>query len=99
MSVEAAISMGWERWADEHVSIERFGASAPGPEVLEKLGFTPSHVAEVVRDLLDDLDQGDDFVTSLARGRRATTGARAAAPRPREPRPRRGSRPARAPRR
>jgi transketolase len=48
--------MGWERWADEHVSIERFGASAPGSEVLQKLGFTPSNVAQVVRDLLDDLD-------------------------------------------
>jgi transketolase len=56
VSVEAAISMGWERWADEHVSIERFGASAPGSEVLEKFGFTPSNVAQVVRDLLDDLD-------------------------------------------
>jgi transketolase len=59
VSVEAAISMGWERWADEHVSIERFGASAPGPEVLEKFGFTPSHVAQVVRDLLDDLETED----------------------------------------
>jgi transketolase len=59
VSVEAAISMGWERWADEHVSIERFGASAPGAEVLQKFGFTPSHVAQVVRDLLDDLDQED----------------------------------------
>jgi transketolase len=59
VSVEAAVSMGWERWADEHVSIERFGASAPGTEVLERFGFTPEHVAEVVRDLLDDLDQDD----------------------------------------
>jgi transketolase len=59
VSVEAAISMGWERWADEHVSIERFGASAPGSEVLEKFGFTPSHVAQVVRDLLDDLEDGE----------------------------------------
>src|SRR3712207_2780017 len=25
VSVEAAVSMGWERWADEHVSVERFG--------------------------------------------------------------------------
>jgi transketolase len=56
VSVEAGVSMGWERWADEHVSIERFGASAPGAEVLERFGFTPQHVAEVVRDLLEDID-------------------------------------------
>ena len=30
VSVEAGISMGWERWVDRCVSIERFGASAPG---------------------------------------------------------------------
>jgi transketolase len=57
VSVEAAVSMGWERWADEHVSIERFGASAPGTEVLERLGFTPENVAKVVEDLLDELDE------------------------------------------
>jgi transketolase len=57
VSVEAAVSMGWERWADEHVSIERFGASAPGAEVLERLGFTPENVAKVVEDLLDELDE------------------------------------------
>jgi transketolase len=59
VSVEAGVSMGWERWADEHVSIERFGASAPGTEVLERFGFTPRHVADVVRDLLEDLEDED----------------------------------------
>ena len=53
VSVEAAISMGWERWVDASVSIDRFGASAPGDVVLEKLGITPQHVAEVARGLLD----------------------------------------------
>jgi transketolase len=52
VSVEAAISMGWERWVDRSVSIDRFGASAPGAEVLERLGINPEHVAEVVRELL-----------------------------------------------
>jgi transketolase len=52
VSVEAAITMGWERWVDRAVGIDRFGASAPGPEVLEKLGITGSHVAQVAKDLL-----------------------------------------------
>jgi transketolase len=52
VSVEAAITMGWERWVDRAVGIDRFGASAPGPEVLEKLGITGGHVAQVARDLL-----------------------------------------------
>jgi transketolase len=52
VSVEAAVSMGWSRWVDDSVSIDRFGASAPGPEVLEKLGITPEHVVEKVRALL-----------------------------------------------
>jgi transketolase len=52
VSVEAGISLGWERWVDRSVSIDRFGASAPGMEVLEKLGITPDHVARTVRELL-----------------------------------------------
>ncbi|HVL30884.1 MAG TPA: transketolase [Solirubrobacteraceae bacterium] len=52
VSVEAGIRMGWERYADEIVSIDRFGASAPGTMVLEKLGMTPSNVADHVRRLL-----------------------------------------------
>jgi transketolase len=55
VAVEAAISMGWERWVDRTVSIERFGASAPGAEVLEKLGITGEHVAQVAKDLLSAL--------------------------------------------
>jgi transketolase len=33
-------------------AIDRFGASAPGTEVLERLGITPENVAEKVRGLL-----------------------------------------------
>ena len=52
VSVEAGIAMGWERWVDRSVSIERYGASAPGATVLEKLGITPEHTAGTVRELL-----------------------------------------------
>ncbi|MEA2148832.1 MAG: transketolase [Solirubrobacteraceae bacterium] len=52
VSVEAGIRMGWERYADAMVSIDRFGASAPGALVLEKLGITPENVADHVRQLL-----------------------------------------------
>jgi transketolase len=52
VSIEAGVSMGWSKWVDASVSIERFGASAPGAEVLEKLGITPDAAAEKVRQLL-----------------------------------------------
>ncbi len=55
VAVEAAIAMGWERWIGNRgdvVSLERFGASAPGATVLEKLGFTPANVAMRARALL-----------------------------------------------
>jgi transketolase len=50
--VEAGISMGWSQWVDASVAIDRFGASAPGTEVLERLGINPQNVAEKVRGLL-----------------------------------------------
>jgi len=52
LAVEAAASFGWDRWADESVSIDRFGASAPGKIVLENLGFTPENVAARARALV-----------------------------------------------
>jgi len=53
VSVEAGSRMGWERYADSTVSIDRFGASAPGAKVLEELGITAANVADHVRELLD----------------------------------------------
>jgi transketolase len=52
VSVEAGIHMGWERYAQAHVSIDRFGASAPAAIVLKELGMTVDHVVEKVRGLL-----------------------------------------------
>ncbi len=49
LAVEAGLSMGWERYVGEHgavVSIDHFGASAPGGTVLAKFGFTVDHVVE-----------------------------------------------------
>jgi len=52
VSVEAGATLGWERYAQGCVGIDRFGASAPGPVVMEKLGITPEHVVQVAKDLL-----------------------------------------------
>ncbi len=57
LAVEAATSFGWDRWADDSVSIDRFGASAPGNVALEKLGYTAANVAERARQLLAELDE------------------------------------------
>ncbi len=52
LAVEAAATFGWERFADDVVGIDRFGASAPGEVVLAELGFTPENVAARARELL-----------------------------------------------
>jgi transketolase len=54
LAVEAAVSFGWDRWADDTVSIDRFGASAPGDVALRELGINPDHVIERARALLDE---------------------------------------------
>ena len=45
LSVEAASTFGWERYADDSLGIDHFGASAPGDVVLREFGFDPVHVA------------------------------------------------------
>jgi len=52
VSIEAGITHGWERYADRSVGIDRFGASAPGAEVLEKLGINADNLITVARELL-----------------------------------------------
>jgi transketolase len=52
LGVEAAASFGWERYADDVVAIDHFGASAPGDEVLRHFGYTPNNVAARARALL-----------------------------------------------
>jgi transketolase len=59
LAVEAATSFGWDRWADDSVSIDRFGGSAPGKVALEKLGFTAANVADRARQLLAELEEED----------------------------------------
>jgi transketolase len=52
LSIEAGVAQGWSRYADASVSIDRFGASAPGTRVMAELGITPAAVAERARALL-----------------------------------------------
>jgi transketolase len=52
LAVEAAATLGWERWADDALGLDRFGASAPGTTALENLGFTPECVVERAKALL-----------------------------------------------
>ncbi len=55
MAVEAGISQGWERWVGcegKVISIDKFGASAPGKVVLEKYGFTTSQIVRQAKQLL-----------------------------------------------
>jgi transketolase len=52
LAVEAATRFGWERYADAFVTIDRFGASAPGEVVLRELGINPEHVVAEARALL-----------------------------------------------
>ena len=47
LSVEAGVALGWHRWVGDEgdsISIEHFGASAPGGTVLEQFGFTVDNV-------------------------------------------------------
>ncbi len=55
LAVEPGARMSWWRWvgtAGDVLGLDRFGASAPGTTVLEKLGFSVENIAERARALL-----------------------------------------------
>ena len=53
VSVEAASTFGWARYASHSVGIDTFGASAPGNVVMQKYGITPDNVARVAREAVN----------------------------------------------
>jgi transketolase len=58
VSVEAGATLGWERWVTEDgesIGMTGFGASAPQPALYEHFGFTPEHVAERGRAVVERL--------------------------------------------
>jgi transketolase len=55
ISVEAGATMGWWKYIGRDgiaIGIDRFGASAPGPIALEKLGISTGHVIEAAKKLV-----------------------------------------------
>ena len=57
MTVEAGVSLGWERWAGDEgaiLGLDRFGASAPAGTILKAFGFTVDNVASVGRRVVRD---------------------------------------------
>ncbi len=55
LSVEAGISLGWERWVGLRggsVAVDRYGASAPAARIFEELGLTAASVAARAEALL-----------------------------------------------
>jgi transketolase len=52
VAIEAANPMSWYRWVGPNgtiIGLERFGASAPGPKVMQELGITTDHVMQAAR--------------------------------------------------
>ncbi|HNZ64271.1 MAG TPA: transketolase [Smithella sp.] len=55
VAVEAGIKLGWEHYVGLNgiiIGMETFGASAPGPVLYEKFGFTVEKIIEAAKNLL-----------------------------------------------
>ena len=52
VSVEAGTTFGWGRYAQAHVGLDRFGASAPGDVNFRELGITAEAVVAAAKSLL-----------------------------------------------
>jgi transketolase len=56
LSVEPGVEQGWKRWVGDRgdsIALDRFGASAPGTTVLERLGFNVENVVARATALLE----------------------------------------------
>ena len=49
IAVEAGVSQGWHHYVGDYgevISVDKFGASAPGPVMMREYGFTVEHICE-----------------------------------------------------
>ena len=56
LSVEPGVALGWHRWVGDYgdsISIEHFGASAPGPTVLDEFGYNVENIVARAGALLE----------------------------------------------
>ncbi len=56
ISIEAGIKLGWEHYVGlqgKIIGMDTFGASAPGPVLYEKFGFTESKIIEAAKTMLE----------------------------------------------
>jgi transketolase len=71
VSVEAGVSLGWERWVGDEgaiVGIDHFGASAPAGTIFKEFGFTTDRVADVGRRVVREGLHGRLKTLSLGHG-------------------------------
>ncbi len=55
VTVEAGATLGWSRFAGDEgviIGLDRFGASAPGGDVIQHFGFTADRVTDAALKLL-----------------------------------------------
>ena len=60
LSVEAGATNGWSRYTGldgANLGMTTYGASAPGPVLMQQFGFTPTHIADAARKLLQGQQQ------------------------------------------
>jgi transketolase len=58
--IEAGVSLGWRSYVGPQmavIGVDRFGASAPGPVVMEHYGFTVENVCKRTHDLLGQIKE------------------------------------------
>jgi transketolase len=61
ISVEAGVSLGWDRWVGREgaiIAIDRFGASAPAGDLFPAFGISAGNVAAVARKVMTGDLQG-----------------------------------------
>ena len=57
LAIEMGASLGWHRYVGDDgdiLSVDRFGASAPGERIIKEYGFTVENVVNRFKELLNN---------------------------------------------
>lgn len=79
LGVEAGVSMGWDRYADDCVCMRGYGMSAPAEAVFKEFGFTAANVAQRAAELVASYNDDDESVSPAQKANGASASASAVA--------------------
>jgi transketolase len=54
VSIEAGVTLGWQKYSDIQIGLDHFGASAPANILFKEFGFSVENIVETIKEFVEE---------------------------------------------